>query len=104
MADPTDNIPEITETPPESYEGNVIKFPGAWRGRINPNVVLDLAERGVRKGDFRDVVFVTEDQDGMVNVTSSSHSNPDVLWLLEQAKLHILNVPEKDDEPEDLEA
>jgi len=66
---------------------NVINFPGITRLRVDPDKVL-----GAAMGNLESVVVVGYDKTGTEYFAASDPSGPEVLWLLERAKLGLLNI------------
>ena len=67
--------------------GTVIRFTGITKHDLQPNVVLDGAPR-----DLKSVFIMGFDKDGDVYFASSNADGGDLMWLMESAKLHLLNV------------
>jgi len=66
---------------------NVINFPGITRLRVDPDKVL-----GAAMGNLESVVVVGYDKTGAEYFAASDPSGPEALWLLERAKLRLLNI------------
>lgn len=64
-------------------KSNVVDFTGATKGDIPPNTILEnlLAACPV------DLVAITRDKDGDIHVHTSSGYRPEILWMIENAKL-----------------
>lgn len=66
---------------------NIINFPGITRLKIDPDKVLSAPV-----GNLTSVVVVGYDKNGAEYFAASDPSGPEVLWLLERAKLALLNI------------
>lgn len=69
---------------------NVELFPWGL-GRYDPNVLLGMSMRH----NITDVVIIGKDENGGLFFTSSMAGSPECLWLIEKAKLALLNVGEE---------
>ena len=66
-------------------DDNVVDFTGYTEGDVAVEKVLDGAKEGI-KGD---VIVVGDGVDGLYFATSSGNA-PRILWLLEQAKIALM--------------
>jgi len=70
---------------------NVSVFPGATPLPFDADIMLDDA-----KGILESVVIVGEYEDGSEYFSSSVGNGPEVLWMLERAKLKLLTAVDGD--------
>lgn len=69
---------------------NVSIFPGITPLPFDADVILDAA-----KGCMSSVVIIGETEDGEEFFSSSLGDGPEILWMLERAKLKLLRVVEE---------
>lgn len=67
---------------------NIVK----WKMPVDANMTMRRFKRSVAEEDFTGAVIMGYDKDGDFIVRSSKMSRKDALWMLEQAKLHILDI------------
>lgn len=65
---------------------NVVFFTGDTKEPFTPEILL----RGAIKADLADVIVIGWDKDEMLFVSSSLQKGPDMLWLLEKAKMTLV--------------
>lgn len=75
-------------------DDNVMIFTGVTPIQFDADVIL----RGALKANLSEVVIVGYDEDGTEFFSSSQPSGPDVLWMLERAKLGLLRSVDPEDE------
>ena len=75
----------------------IVNLPVVTRLDLDPNRVLDSVPREGLKG----VIVIAEEDDGGFYFAASMASGPENLWLMEQAKMRLLQMGgaflEKDD-------
>lgn len=64
---------------------NVLFFPGQTKEGFSPEMVL----RGALKADLAQVVVIGWDQDENLFFSGSTQDGPDILWLLEKARMAL---------------
>lgn len=64
---------------------NVLFFPGETKEGFSPEMVL----RGAMKADLAQTVIVGWDQDDNLFFSSSTQDAPEILWLLEKARMAL---------------
>jgi len=69
-------------------DDNVVDFTGYTDGDVPVEKVLDGAKEGV----VGDVVVIGDGVDDMLYFATSSGNAPRILWLLEQAKLRLMEM------------
>ena len=67
-------------------------FPGATEAPMDANVML----RGAIRADLETVVIIGVSKDGSDFISCSGSSTWQALWMLEQAKLDLLNLGRDD--------
>lgn len=72
--------------------GNVVSIGGITKLDLPVDRVLEAA-----KTSLEGVVLLGYDKEGKLYFASSYADGGDVLWLLEQCKLSLMQVPHKDD-------
>ena len=76
---------------------NVIPLGGITRLDMPVDRVLDAAKEKLHDGDAGGVVILGWDKDGGFYFNSSIADGGEVIWLLEKAKLALLNVDTSND-------
>lgn len=71
---------------------NVAIFPGVTPLDFDADVMLDAA----KKADLESVVIVGYTKEGAEFFSSSISSGPEVLWMLERARMELLRVADDD--------
>lgn len=67
---------------------NVSMFPGISPLDYDPKIILEVSARQ----DLTEVVVIGWHENGDMYFTSSMADGPECLWLIEKAKLALLNV------------
>lgn len=67
---------------------NVVILPVVTRLDIQPSRILDAAQ----SEEFEQVVVIGRTADGDEYFASSAADGGDVLWMIERAKLHLLQI------------
>ncbi len=78
----------------DDVESNVVQFPGMTALTVEPDVEMPIPTANVLEGavnaDLKDVVICGRDKEGNFYLASSSNNLPNVLWLLELARFHLV--------------
>lgn len=72
-------------------DGNVVSFPAT--NTMTPHQALSSALLFADNDNLKEVFVVGFDGDGDLLVRSSRMTRRDALWLIEQARLYILELP-----------
>ena len=90
-----DKITIITLTTKKNIvsDNNIIKFPKDFKQQITTDSIpVDKILRGADKANLKETVVIGFDDKGEFYFASSEADGGTVLWLLEKAKQHLLNV------------
>lgn len=68
--------------------GELRLFPGITTLDHDPSIMLELA----KKAELTEVVILGYDKDGKFFFSASKAAGPDVLWLLELAKVELIDL------------
>ena len=72
-------------------DANVSLFPGVTPLDFGADIILDAA-----KGNVSRVVIIGETEDGDEFFSSSVSDGPEILWMIERAKLKLLRIVDED--------
>lgn len=70
---------------------NVVEFPGATIADIPPKKILAK----LIEADPEEIVAITRGKDDKIHVHTSSGYRPDILWLIENAKMMTMEPDEE---------
>lgn len=71
---------------------NISIFPGITPNKYDANITLEAATRA----DLDEVIVLGWDKDGELFFSASNGNGPECLWLIEKAKLALLNVGDEE--------